>query len=100
VILVCDNLDTHTPGDFYEAFDAETARALVRRLEFRHTPKHGSWLNIAECELSAMTRQCIKDRRSRRSTNCERRQVLGTSAPTTNSVESIGNSKSTMPGRN
>ena len=63
VILVCDNLNTHTIGAFYEAFDAETARSLVRRLEFRHTPKHGSWLNIAENELSAMTRQCVHGRR-------------------------------------
>lgn len=63
VILVCDNLNTHTKGAFYEAFDAETARALVRRLEFRHTPKHGSWLNIAENELSALTRQCLDGRR-------------------------------------
>src|SRR5207253_3585145 len=63
VILVCDNLNTHTPGAFYEAFDPETARASLRRLEFRHTPKHGSWLNIAESELSAMTRQCLADRR-------------------------------------
>jgi hypothetical protein len=63
VILVCDNLNTHTPGAFYQAFDAETARTLTRRLEFRHTPKHGSWLNIAECELSALTRQCINNRR-------------------------------------
>ena len=63
VILVCDNLNTHTSGAFYEAFAPETARAIVRRLEFRYTPKHGSWLNIAECELSAMTRQCVADRR-------------------------------------
>jgi hypothetical protein len=63
VILVCDNLNTHTMGAFYEAFDPGKARALVRRLEFVHTPKHGSWLNIAENELSAMTRQCVKDRR-------------------------------------
>ena len=63
VILVCDNLNTHTIGAFYEAFDPETARALVKRLEFRHTPKHGSWLNIAENELSAMTRQCVHGRR-------------------------------------
>ncbi|MDY3560694.1 IS630 family transposase [Gemmata sp. JC673] len=63
VIVVCDNLNTHTIGAFYEAFDPETARALVRRLEFRHTPKHGSWLNVAECELSAMTRQCVQGRR-------------------------------------
>jgi hypothetical protein len=63
VILVCDNLNTHTVGAFYEAFDPETAWSLVRRLELRHTPKHGSWLNIAENELSAMTRQCVHGRR-------------------------------------
>src|ERR1700744_6120569 len=60
VIVVCDNLNTHTMGAFYEAFDPATARALVNRLEFRHTPKHGSWLNVAENELSAMTRQCVQ----------------------------------------
>lgn len=63
VILVCDNLNTHTKGAFYEAFEPEKARRIVRRLEFRHTPKHGSWLNIAENELSSMTRQCVKNRR-------------------------------------
>lgn len=63
VTLVCDNLNTHTKGAFYEAFDPERARRLVRRLDFCHTPKHGSWLNIAENELSAMTRQCIAGRR-------------------------------------
>lgn len=63
VIVVCDNLNTHTRGAFYEAFDAERARRLVRRIEFCHTPKHGSWLNIAENELSAMTRQCVTGRR-------------------------------------
>jgi hypothetical protein len=63
VILVCDNLNTHTKGAFYEAFPAEKARTIVRRLEFRYTPKHGSWLNIAENELSSLTRQCLKGRR-------------------------------------
>ena len=63
VILVCDNLNTHTRGAFYEAFPAEEARELVKRFEFRYTPKHGSWLNISENELSAMTRQCLKDRK-------------------------------------
>jgi hypothetical protein len=63
VILVCDNLNTHTKGAFYDAFTPEVARDIVRRLEFRHTPKHGSWLNIAENELSSMTRQCINGRR-------------------------------------
>jgi DDE superfamily endonuclease len=63
VILVSDNLNTHTKGAFYEAFQPERARQLVRRIEFRHTPKHGSWLNIAENELSSLTRQCVAGRR-------------------------------------
>jgi hypothetical protein len=63
IILVCDNLNTHTRGAFYEAFPAEQAREIVKRIEFRYTPKHGSWLNIAENELSAMTRQCLNKRR-------------------------------------
>jgi hypothetical protein len=63
VILACDNLNTHTKGTFYEAFEPERARQIVRRLEFCYTPKHGSWLNVAENELSAMTRQCVKGRR-------------------------------------
>ena len=63
VILVCDNLNTHTKGAFYEAFEPAKARALVKGLEFCHTPKHGSWLNIAENELSSMTRQCVTGRR-------------------------------------
>jgi DDE superfamily endonuclease len=52
IILVCDNLNTHTRGAFYEAFPAEKAREIVKRIEFCYTPKHGSWLNIAENELS------------------------------------------------
>ncbi len=63
VKLVCDNLNTHTRGAFYEAFEASKARELVRRIEFHYTPKHGSWLNIAENELSSMTRQCIGTKR-------------------------------------
>jgi hypothetical protein len=63
VIVVCDNLNTHTIGAFYEAFEPERARQLVRRIEFCYTPKHGSWLNIAENELSSMTRQCVDGRR-------------------------------------
>jgi hypothetical protein len=62
VTLVCDNLNTHTKGAFYEVFDPETARHLVKRIEFCYTPKHGSWLNVAENELSAMTRQCLAHR--------------------------------------
>jgi len=59
ILLVCDNLNTHTKGAFYEAFPPKRARALVRRIRFCHTPKHGSWLNIAENELSSLTRQCV-----------------------------------------
>jgi hypothetical protein len=63
VTLVCDNLNTHTKGAFYEAFAPEVARAYVKRIDFCHTPKHGSWLNVAECELSCLTSQCLSDRR-------------------------------------
>ena len=62
VLLVMDNLNTHSLGSLYEAFEPATARALAQRLEIHYTPKHGSWLNIAEIELSALTRQCL-DRR-------------------------------------
>lgn len=62
VVLVMDNLNTHTTGSLYEAFDPATAHALAERLEIHYTPKHGSWLNIAEIELSALTRQCLSRR--------------------------------------
>jgi len=62
VVLVMDNLNTHDTASLYEAFAPEEAFALAQRLEIHHTPKHGSWLNIAEIELSALTRQCL-DRR-------------------------------------
>ena len=63
ITLVCDNLNTHTKGAFYEAFPPDQAREYVRRINFVYTPKHGSWLNVAECELSCLTSQCLKDRR-------------------------------------
>jgi hypothetical protein len=62
VTLVCDQLNIHKLSSLYEAFEPSRARRLVERLEIHYTPKHGSWLNIAENELSAMTRQCL-DRR-------------------------------------
>ena len=87
VVLVMDNLNTHTISSLYEAFDPGKAFALAQRLEIHHTPKHGSWLNIAEIELSALTRQCL-DRRIndiavlnaelaawQQQTNTEQRQV-------------------------
>ena len=63
VIVVCDHLNTHTMGAFYEVFEAERARSMVRRMEFHYTPKHGSWLNIAENELSSLPRQGVSGRR-------------------------------------
>ena len=62
VVLVMDNLNTHNIASLYEAFEPAEAFELAQRLEIHHTPKHGSWLNIAEIELSALTRQCL-DRR-------------------------------------
>jgi hypothetical protein len=62
VVLVMDNLNTHTVASLYEAFAPEEALRLARRLEIHHTPKHGSWLNIAEIELSVLKRQCLQER--------------------------------------
>jgi DDE superfamily endonuclease len=62
IILVQDNLNTHKPASLYEAFPAEEARRLVERFEWHYTPKHGSWLDMAESELSVLSTQCL-DRR-------------------------------------
>jgi len=62
ITVVLDNLNTHGPASFYEAFAPEEARRLVERFEFHYTPKHGSWLNRAEIEFSVLSRQCL-DRR-------------------------------------
>jgi len=60
--VVLDNLNTHTPAALYETFTPAEAHRLARKLEFHHTPKHGSWLNMAELEFSVLSRQCL-DRR-------------------------------------
>jgi transposase len=62
IVLVMDNLNTHKPAALYEAFEPAEARRLIKKLEIHYTPKHGSWLNMAETELSVMTKQCL-DRR-------------------------------------
>lgn len=62
IILICDNLNTHFFGSLYQAFGAEEAFRIMSRIELVHTPKHGSWLNMAEPELSVLTRQCFTDR--------------------------------------
>jgi hypothetical protein len=59
VVLVTDNLNTHTPACLYEAFAPERARRIAEKLEWHYTPKHGSWLNMAEIELSVLSRQCL-----------------------------------------
>ena len=60
--LVLDNLNTHKLGSLYEAYEPSEARRIARRLRFHHTPKHGSWLNMAEIELSVFSRQCLRGR--------------------------------------
>jgi hypothetical protein len=62
ITLVMDNLNTHTPGSLYEAFPPQQAKQLWDRFEFVYTPKHGSWLNMAEIELNVLIRQCLKRR--------------------------------------
>ena len=62
VTVVQDNLNTHSPASLYKAFEPEEARRILSRLEFYYTPKHGSWLNMAEIELSILARQCLDQR--------------------------------------
>lgn len=62
IILVLDNLNTHNTGSFYETFSPEEACALAKRFEIHYTPKHGSWLNVAEILLNILTKQCLKRR--------------------------------------
>ena len=65
VVLVMDQLNTHSPASLYEAFPPEEAKRLADRIEIHHTPRHGSWLNMAEIELSALGRQCLARRIAR-----------------------------------
>ena len=62
IVLVQDNLNTHTPASLYEAFEPDQARRIIERFEWHYTPKHGSWLNLAESELAVLSGQCL-DRR-------------------------------------
>jgi hypothetical protein len=84
--LVVDNLNTHSPAAFYESFPPEEARCLSKKIEFVYTPKHGSWLNMVEIELSVLVRQCLKRRlpdmerlEQEAAAWCEERNRLGTS---------------------
>ncbi len=71
IVVVMDNLNTHTPAALYEVFEPAEARRLIEKLELHYTPKHGSWLNMAEIEFSVLTRQCL-DRRIGSRTELER----------------------------
>lgn len=62
IVLVTDNLNTHTSASLYEAFPPTEARRLAEKIEWHYTPEHGSWLNMAECELSVLSRQCLNRR--------------------------------------
>ena len=62
IVLVMDNLNTHSPASLYEAFEPAEAKRLTDKLEIHYTPKHGSWLNMAELELSVLARQCLEER--------------------------------------
>ena len=62
ILLVMDNLNTHKPSSLYKRYPAEEARRIIKKLEIHYTPKHGSWLDIAEIELNVMTRQCLSRR--------------------------------------
>ena len=75
VVLVMDQLNTHSPASLYEAFPPEEAKRLADRLEIHHTPKHGSWLNMAEIELSVLARQCLSRRIAHQDTLT--RQIAG-----------------------
>lgn len=62
IVLVTDNLNTHDPGSLYLRFEAEEARRIAQKIEWHYTPEHGSWLNIADCELSVLSSQCLRRR--------------------------------------
>ena len=87
ICLVMDNLNTHAASSLYKAFPAEEARALAERLEIHYTPKHGSWLNVAECELSVLCRQCL-DRRIP-DLNAMRREVMNWTADRNNRAKKV-----------
>ena len=76
VRIVLDNLNTHRPASLYQAFPAAEARRIAKRLEFHHTPKHGSWLNMAEIEFSVLARSCLKKRVPDEATLCREIQAL------------------------
>jgi hypothetical protein len=97
VRLVMDNLNTHSTTSLYETFPPEEARRLTERLEIHYTPKHGSWLNIAEIELSVLNGQCLDRRIPDMHTI---KQPLGKMTETIGNRRSYGSSRRRMPGSN
>jgi transposase len=97
IVLVMDNLNTHTPASLYEAFDPEEARRLAEKLEIRYTPKHGSWLNMAEIELSVLSRQCLDIGECPTSRASRQKRALGRSGETPQAIRSTGVSPQKMP---
>ena len=76
VRLLLDNLNTHRMASLYEAFPPEEARRIAKRLEFHYTPKHGSWLNMAEIEFSVFSRSCLRQRNPNKESLCRQVQSL------------------------
>lgn len=87
IVVIMDNLNTHKPSSLYKAFPPAEARRILKRLEIHYTPKHGSWLNIAEIELNVMTRQCL----SRRIENIEllKKELLSWESERNNSYAKV-----------
>jgi hypothetical protein len=100
VTFVCDNLNTHTIGAFYQAFEPERAREYMRRIQFCYTPKHGSWLNVAECELSCLTSQRLLGRRIGDLELLQTEICTWSDKTMPSSGASTGNSRSTTPVEN
>ena len=98
IVLVMDNLNTHKLSVLYAVFPPDEARRLWERFEVHHTPKHASWLNMAECELSVLGRQCLDQRIDSPARLGERNSARGNNPATKNLSASTGNSPPTTPG--
>ena len=97
IVLVMDNLNTHRPASLYEAFEPAEARRIAERLEIHYTPKHGSWLNMAEIEIGVMVRQCLDRRIYRTKASCSGRWERGSISATRTQYGWTGASQLRMP---
>ena len=96
ITLVMDNLNTHVPGSLYEAFAPDKAKALWDRFDFVYTPKHGSWLNVAEIELNVLGTQCLDRRIGRPSETTRTHGSIGSSPHPTHGSSSLGSIRHSM----